>query len=119
MTQGGEDAAREIEQGIFCVAHDVLDVVPEDPEVQHIADEVHPAAVEKHAREQSGVGGNGHDRVRKVGLPEQEGGDRSVLEGEGVGRSGREADLIEKDKDAGRNGRDCDYRRQFGRVIVV
>ena len=31
-------------------AHRVLDVVPEDPQIQHVADQVHPAAVQEHRR---------------------------------------------------------------------
>lgn len=119
MAQGGEDPAREVKQGVFRVPHDVFDVIPEDPEVQHIADEVHPAAVEEHAREQRRIGGNGHDRFGEVGLSEQEGRNRPVLEHEGVVRADRKVGLVEKDEHAGCNRGDRNDRRQFSRVVVV
>ena len=70
MTQGGEDPACEVEQRVFRMPHDVFDIVPEDPEVQHIADEVHPSTVEKHARDQRGIGGNSHIRFWEPCLSE-------------------------------------------------
>ena len=79
MAQGGENSACEVERDVFGMSHDVFDVVPEDPEVQHIPNEMHPASVEKHARDQCRVGGNSDTHLRRVGLPEHKGRDCSVL----------------------------------------
>ena len=80
--------------------HDVFDVVLEDPDVQHIVGEVHSSTVEKYARDQRGIGGNGHIRFGEARLSEYKRRDRLVLEDEGIVRADRKANLVEKDEDA-------------------
>ena len=53
MGQRGKNAAEDIEDDETAMAHHVLDVVAEDPEVQHVPDQVHPASVEEHAGEET------------------------------------------------------------------
>jgi len=67
--QRREEAAGDVEDEIAEVVEAVLDVVAEDPEVEHVAAEVQPAAVHKHRGENgdeigTGVCGksSGHDR---------------------------------------------------------
>ncbi len=43
--------AEDIEEEVADAAHRIFHVVPEDPEEPHVADEVKPAAVEKHGGE--------------------------------------------------------------------
>ena len=117
--QGGQNSACEVERDVLCMPHHVFDVVPEDPKVQHIPDEMHPAAVEEYARDQCGVGGNGYVHLREVVLPEHEGRDCSVLKDEHVSCAEGKACLVEKDKDAGRDTSDRDHRRSLGWVVVV
>ena len=45
------DAAREIEDQETRPRHRILDVVPEQPEEPHVPDQVHPAAMKEHRRE--------------------------------------------------------------------
>ena len=45
------DAAQQVEHEEAAVAHPVLDVVAEDPEVQHVAADVQQAAVQEHRGE--------------------------------------------------------------------
>src|SRR6266851_10404716 len=49
VKQTGADPADQIEEEIREVAEEILDVVPEDPEKKHVATEVKPVGVEKHA----------------------------------------------------------------------
>ena len=46
----GRRAARDVEQKVPAVTEGVLHVVPEDVEVEHVPQQVHPPAVEKHRR---------------------------------------------------------------------
>jgi len=43
-----DDARQQIEKKKTPMAHAVLDIVAENPEVQHVADEMQPAAVQEH-----------------------------------------------------------------------
>ena len=45
------DTADEVEQQERDRAEPILDVVPEDPQEEHVAEQVQPAAVQEHARE--------------------------------------------------------------------
>ena len=60
MNQRRGDAADQIEDEEADVPHRVLDVVAEDPQEQHVAAEVQPAAVQEHRGDQGQLGG--HDR---------------------------------------------------------
>src|SRR3954451_8571214 len=51
LRAGGHEAAEDVEEEEAEPAEAVLDVVAEDPQVQHVADQVDPAAVEEHARQ--------------------------------------------------------------------
>ena len=44
----GDDAADEVEDGKAEGAHGVFDLATEGPQVDHVADDVHPAAVHEH-----------------------------------------------------------------------
>jgi hypothetical protein len=48
LRQGRAGAGEQIEHEEPAVAHAVLDVVAEDPQVEHVAGEVHGAAVDEH-----------------------------------------------------------------------
>ena len=51
MAEDGENSARQVEQDEPNVSHHVFDIVAENPQVQHIPDQVHPATMQKHARD--------------------------------------------------------------------
>ena len=61
--------------------HRILDIVSKYPEVQHISDQVHKAAVEKHTGNQAERGRDGHDLSRERLAPYNHGGDRTILIG--------------------------------------
>ena len=74
-------AAQYIEEDVADAAHRVLDIVSEDPEEPHVADEVEPAAVEEHRGERGvpdGIVGHHAPRAgadgyhRAVGDPSQQ-----------------------------------------------
>jgi hypothetical protein len=75
--------------------------------------------VEKHARDQRGIGRNGHAHFRGFGFSEHKGRDCPVLKDERFSWAGGKACLVEKDEDAGRNKRDRDDRRPLGWVVVM
>ena len=56
LQRRGGDAAEQVEDDEAHMPHRVLDVVAEEPEEPHVADQVHPAAVQEH-RGQDGVPG--------------------------------------------------------------
>ena len=63
------DAGQQIEEQVFGVAEAVLDVVAEDPQVEHVAAQVQPAAVHEHGAEHRGdvAGGIGGEAGRNEG----------------------------------------------------
>ena len=46
----GDDPAEQIEEQVRCAPEPRLDVVAEDPEIEHVADDVQPSAVQEHVR---------------------------------------------------------------------
>ena len=54
LQQGGGQAAEQVEHQVAAVAQAVLDVVAEDPQEQHVAEEVADARMDEH-RGQDGV----------------------------------------------------------------
>ena len=50
LAERRRDAAEQVEHDEAAVADAVLDVVAEDPQVPHVADDVRPAAVQEHRR---------------------------------------------------------------------
>src|SRR5262245_48428393 len=51
MRQRGDDAAEQVKEDVTPVPETILDVVTENPERQHIAEEMHPASMQEHGRE--------------------------------------------------------------------
>jgi endonuclease/exonuclease/phosphatase (EEP) superfamily protein YafD len=111
--------AGEIEREEAAVAADVLDVIPEDPEIEHVAGQMHQAAVQEHRAEQRGAGRDHREVRRQLRVGEQECWD----EAEAVDRGGPglrpERHLPEIDQDAGGDQRDRDDRQAAGRIVVV
>ncbi len=120
MAQRRQDAAGQVKDHEARMAHDVFNVVAEDPEIQHVADQVHPSPMHEHAAQQRHVGGDAdRDRVRKIGVPEQQGWNRSILKHERFCLTRRKAGLIEEDKHAENDEGDRDDGREFSRVVVL
>ena len=91
LTERSRNAAQQVEREEASVAHAVFDVVPEDPEIEHVPCDVQEAAVKKHRCEHADPG-----EVR---------GDEAEREHELIdGRPERE--LIQKDEHVERDERD-------------
>jgi len=52
MQQGGGDASRQVQHYVSRATETVLDVVSENPQNPHVAEEMEPAAVKKHGAEE-------------------------------------------------------------------
>ena len=79
MRERGGHTGEDVEENIARVPHRILDVVTEDPEVEHVADQMHEPAVKKHAREDAQ---DGRDRCyarRESALTQDHRGDRTEL----------------------------------------
>src|SRR5207237_9923053 len=101
------------------MAHDVLDIIAEDPEVQHVPDEMHPASVEKHTREQSGHRREVGDLRRNGCLPKHYGGDGPVPIDKQFCRLRWERDLVQEDQRTGDDKGDGHDRSDLSRGVVV
>jgi len=111
------------------MAHRVLDVVSEDPEEPHVAEDVEPRAVQEHRGEDTQVVRvSGRDALEAPaqrnadagGHTAQElSGDESPFTGGGCQRV-RRAGALEKDPDddIGGDDADRDSRSELGRVVV-
>ena len=86
------------------VAHAVLDVVAEDPQVQHVAADVHQPAVQEHRRDE-------RDQ-RELG------GNQAVGEDERL-PAGAERELIREHQHVQHDDADRDHRRRSGRNDVA
>ena len=64
--QGRQDAGHDVEQQVLDVTEGIFDVVAEHPQEQHVADEVHQAAMDEHGREHRPPG---RDRRSDVDSP--------------------------------------------------
>jgi hypothetical protein len=58
--------ANQIEQQKTHRAHHPLEVIPEDPQVEHVSTQVHPAGVQEHRGEQRGPEGQRYQRRQIV-----------------------------------------------------
>ena len=77
MGPNGGEASAEVEEEEDQVAEPVFDVATEDPEVEHVAKEVQPTAVEEHGGEGGAPGGDrrgdiGVEDADVASLPDQE-----------------------------------------------
>jgi len=110
--QRGDQAAREIEEEVSGVPEAILDVVAEDPEVEHVPAEVQPPAVKKHRHE------HGDDvRQQRAGqVPETRRNEGDVEQHRLDLRP--EGDLPEKHQHVDDDEDDVDHRRGASRVVV-
>ena len=77
-----DQSASEIDDQVANRSQHLLDVVAHDPEIKHVSDQVHPAPVQKHRRQQRPAHGN-----RTGGVPE---GDGALVQVVPRGQTGRE-----------------------------
>ena len=64
MGQSSHPAREQIEEQVFNVAQQVLDVIPEHPQEHHIPGEVHEPAVHEHGRKMVTHVGSGVSMLR-------------------------------------------------------
>ena len=62
MHHGGAQAGKEVEEQVAARPHGAFHAVAEDPQVKHVAGEVHEPPVDEHGREQGQR--EGHEGVR-------------------------------------------------------
>src|SRR5262249_48358621 len=103
MNDSGAESAEQIEYKVREVAKPILDIVAENPQVPHVPDQMQPAAVQKHGRQE----GQADGAERKVGLRPSKngGGDNAVVFDERL-QTAAEGQLINKDQHIGNNDRD-------------
>src|SRR6185503_5331785 len=97
LAERGGDTAQQIEGQEPAVSHAVLDVVAEDPEIEHVAGDVQKAAVEKH---------RGDDRYPREVRRNQAVGEDEVVD------VVAERELIQKHQRIDDDQRDGDVRRR-------
>ena len=108
MQEARANPAYHVKEEIGEVAKEVLDVIAEDPEEEHVSGEVQEAGMKKHTRDQRQERDvKGSASCKKSW---ETGGDRGVSEKQGVKRPAREGGfqtyLVEKDSDVGKDQRD-------------
>jgi hypothetical protein len=96
LGDAGADATEQVENQVRNRAHAVFDIRTENPEEPHVADDVQPSAVEKHAGEKREESGG--ERVMVAGEGGLDSGrDYGVGIDEGLGGVRCERDLVEED----------------------
>ena len=89
LRAGGAQSAQDVEDCEAYRAHRILDVVTEDPEKPHVAENVHPAAVHEHGRHHGDpvrlavdparhrcAGVDGVERAEQIGRDQTQAADR-------------------------------------------
>jgi len=89
----GRETREQIEKNEAQVSHAVFDVITEDPEIEHVAYDMHPSPVQKHGGPYREVAA----RPRNMG-PRQRSGDYAHLIDESVEVSRFEGKLVEKNR---------------------
>src|SRR5437868_10250401 len=99
VCETGEQAREEVEDQEAARSHAILDVVAEDPEHPHVADDVGPAAVKEHAGEKRPVIVYRQAKLhRPLGMGVASGHDPENVE-EALEVLGPEGQLVEEDDD--------------------
>ena len=119
--QRGVERARgetggEIEHEIARVTEPVLDVVAEDPEVPHVADDVEPAAVQEHRREQRAERRHECGRAREPA--DESGRGQRVLRGE-VPQVRSQQQLVDEHREVDDDQQDRHHRCRARGVLVA
>jgi hypothetical protein len=111
--------AQEVEQDETDVPQPVLDIVPEDPEIQHVADDVHPAAMHEHRGQDRQLGRDAGKVRRQAVVAEQHGRHDAVgIDGYRAGLL-RQGLLPEEHQRAQPDDADGDDRRNRRRIVVA
>ena len=116
LDQRRRDTARQVEDEIAEMPEPALDGVTEDPQEQHVADQVKPPAVQEHAGEDRRPGRNDVQIRRKPGRTEQHRRDHSVAVQNPVLVV---AELPQKGADAHADQQLVDDRGAPGGMVVV
>ena len=113
------DAANQVEGEELEMPELVLDVVAEHPEIEHVADQVHPAAVQEERRHQGDFRRYQVDLGRQDPVAQQQRRNRAEgVDPAGLGRLAQ-AELPQEDQHAGGDQRHRDDRRARRRVLVA
>jgi len=99
-------SAQDVEHEESSMTHHVLDVVSEDPEIEHVSDDVPPSSMKEHRREE------GEQRRDHASLGKELKGSRRD-HGEHIQEFSKrvsKAQLVEESQDVGDDERDRDYR---------
>src|SRR5258708_3974839 len=103
--EGRRYSAREIEREKTRMAHGVFDIVPENPEVKHVAAEVQKTAMQKHRSDQAQPGPwNAIDGLRHGGI-EEVAGNKAERKKDGLSIALAEYELPQEGYNAGENDR--------------
>jgi len=110
VQQTRPDSTAQIKEEVRNVPEEILDIVAEDPEKEHVSGEVQEAGMEKHA------GNQGHEGYFKAGMSHQEGREtgrnRRIRKEQGIKglawERGLKAELVDKHNDVGQDQRDVD-----------
>jgi len=121
MQQASPNSAKEIKEGIRDVSEEILDIVAEDPEEQHVPREVPEIGMEKHA------GDEGQERDFETNMAGQKGRETGwhggVRQQQGfkcpVGKCGFEARYVKKHYDVRKEEGDVDEWIGAGGVEVL
>ncbi len=118
LRQGCDQAAEQVEGEEAAMAGDILDIVTEDPEIEHVAGEMHEAAMQEHRAEDRQRGWPGTQFRRQAGLIEQHGGDEAVAVDRELAGALAQRQLPQEHQHAQDDQSDRHDRPARGRVVV-
>src|SRR5713226_766562 len=112
MQQPRSDPTNQIKEEIRNMAEEIFDIIAKDPEKEHVPGDVQEARMKKHTGDQwqegyfeAGVSGQeGGEAGRHCGVGEEQGVKRPMRE------RGFETELVNEQRDVGKDQRDIDER---------
>jgi hypothetical protein len=119
MADRSQESREQIEDEVAKVSHRLFDVVAEDPQEPHVPNQVHPAAMEEHAREEAqrrrNHGNCGRQRLRT----HDHGRNGSELVDKQLPAASSQRELVEEDQSVDGDQRDGDGGRHRSRIVVA
>ncbi|HJO68384.1 MAG TPA: hypothetical protein QF804_01720, partial [Rhodospirillales bacterium] len=119
LGHGRGGGAQDVEDDEAPVPHGILDVVPEDPEIQHVSKQMQPTAVHEHGGHDRGYRGHRGRGAEQRAVTEQDPWNEPESVHEAGKLGGRQRDLPDKDGHARGDEPDRGHRLDRGRVVVM
>ena len=117
LGQTGAQPREQIKDHESKMTQSVFDIVPENPQIQHVSDQMQKAPMEEHGRKEGQDGGEQARSVKNFPIDDLI-RDRPPLEDKFLSRWEAERQLMVKDKAVGQNQPDCHEGKRVRGIVI-